>query len=153
MNPFMTIEDINDANLAAVLGLKVAAAQRAYIETNAQSLQEAMNDHDHDWRCYALCENRQPVGFMMIGAENRTDKYIWLDRFMIGQQYQGQGLGTQFLKRAIGFIEDHFEVDEIVLSLHTENTYAKFFYVQAGFTDIKRIDETNGEEIWVYRLT
>lgn len=149
----MTIEEIDDANQTAVLALKVAAAQRTYIETNAQSLQEAMNDHDHDWRCYALCENRQPVGFMMIGAENRTYKYIWLDRFMIGQQYQGRGLGTQFLKRAIRFIKDHFQVDEIVLSLHAENTHAKYFYRQAGFTDIKRIDETNGEEIWVYRLT
>lgn len=149
----MTIEEIDDSNQTAVLALKVAAAQRTYIETNAQSLREAMNDHDQGWHCYALCENRQPVGFMMIGAENRTDKYIWLDRFMIGQQYQGRGLGTQFLRLAIRFIEDHFQVDEIVLSLHAENTHAKYFYRQAGLTDIKRIDETNGEEIWVYRLT
>ncbi|WP_214891494.1 GNAT family N-acetyltransferase [Exiguobacterium sp. s142] len=109
-------------------------------------------DVKHAWACYALCRNNQPVGFMMIGAENKAERYVWLDRFMIDLDEQGKGIGSTFLQLAIEWMQDRFDVDDIVLSLHATNEPAKRFYAKGGFVDSGLIDEANGEEIWVYHV-
>ncbi|WP_029693905.1 N-acetyltransferase [Exiguobacterium sp. ZOR0005] len=148
----LTIQLIDDTNREAVIGLTVATEQSRFIETNAESLREMEVDVKYAWTCYALCLNERPVGFMMIGAENKVDRYVWLDRFMIDAHEQGQGLGSRFLQLALVWIQDRFDVDDIVLSLHPTNELAKRFYQRGGFVDSGRIDEWNGEEIWVYHV-
>lgn len=148
----LTIQIIDDTNREAVIGLTVATEQSRFIETNAESLREMEVDVKYAWTCYALFLNERPVGFMMIGAENKVDRYVWLDRFMIDVHEQGQGLGSRFLQLALVWIQDRFDVDDIVLSLHPKNELAKHFYQRGGFVDSGRIDEWNGEEIWVYHV-
>lgn len=88
----------------------------------------------------------------MIGAENKAERYVWLDRFMIDLDEQGKGIGSTFLQLAIEWMQDRFDVDDIVLSLHATNEPAKRFYAKGGFVDSGLIDEANGEEIWVYHV-
>jgi diamine N-acetyltransferase len=87
---------------------------------------------------------------MMVGAENQSERYVWLDRFMIDQYEQGKGVGTKCLRMAVEFIQTQYDVDDIILSLHQENEAAKRFYAKNGFFDSGLIDEWNGEAIWVY---
>ncbi|MCC5893430.1 GNAT family N-acetyltransferase [Exiguobacterium sp.] len=148
----LTIQPVDDTNREAVLSLTVAPEQSRFIETNAESLREMEVDIKYAWSCYALCLDERPVGFMMIGAENKVDRYVWLDRFMMDGREQGQGLGSRFLQLALVWIQERFDVDDIVLSLHSTNEPAKRFYQRGGFVDSGRIDEWNGEEIWVYHV-
>lgn len=148
----LTIQQVDNTNRDAVIGLTVAAEQSRFIETNAESLREMEVDVKYAWQCYALCLDERPVGFMMIGAENKIDRYVWLDRFMMDAREQGKGLGARFLQLALIFIQDRFDVDDIVLSLHAANEPAKRFYQRGGFVDSGRIDEWNGEAIWVYHV-
>ncbi|WP_214742321.1 GNAT family N-acetyltransferase [Exiguobacterium sp. s48] len=144
------IQQIDAFNREAVIALTVDEKQSRFIETNAESLQEMTEDTKYDWQSFAFYEVERPVGFMMVGAENQTERYVWLDRFMIDQHEQGKGVGTKCLRIAVEFIQTQYDVDDIILSLHQENEAAKRFYAKNGFVDSGLIDESNGEAIWVY---
>ncbi|MCT4786205.1 GNAT family N-acetyltransferase [Exiguobacterium aestuarii] len=145
-----TIQSIDAVNRQAVIALTVDEKQSRFIETNSESLQEMVEDTKYNWKSYAFYEDERPVGFMMIGAENQTERYVWLDRFMMDQNEQGKGVGTKCLRIAVEFIQTEYDVDDIILSLHPENEAAKRFYAKNGFVDSGLIDESNGEAIWVY---
>lgn len=148
----LTIQIVDDTNRDAVVALRVASNQTQYIETNAESLREMDIDVKYAWTCYALCRDNQPVGFMMIGAENKKERYVWLDRFMMDRNEQGKGVGSTFLQLTIEWMQERFDVDDLILSLHPTNEPAKRFYAKGGFEDSGLIDESNGEEIWVYHV-
>ncbi|NMH72464.1 GNAT family N-acetyltransferase [Bacillus sp. RO2] len=148
----LKIQTVNSSNWRQIISLQVAGNQQRFIEKNEISLLESVYDTKHDWKCYGLFENKTPVGFVMIGVENKEDRYIWLDRFMMDAKFQGRGLGTAFLLLIIEFIANQHEVDEIVLSIIKENSFAKAFYVQHGFDNTGLVDEEFDEEIFVYRL-
>ncbi|UTT43106.1 GNAT family N-acetyltransferase [Exiguobacterium aurantiacum] len=151
-NDTLMIQLVDDTNREAVIALTVASDQARFIETNAESLREMEVDIKYAWQCYALCRDDRPIGFMMIGAENKEERYVWLDRFMIDVTEQGKGIGSTCLQLAIQWIRERFDVDDLILSLHPTNEPAKRFYAKGGFVDSGLIDEANGEEIWVYHV-
>lgn len=146
----ITIQPVYAVNREAVIALTVDEKQSRFIETNAESLREMIEDTKYNWQSFAFYEGERPVGFMMVGAENQSERYMWLDRFMIDQNEQGKGIGTKCLRMAVEFIQTQYDVDDIILSLHQENEVAKRFYAKNGFVDSGLIDEWNGEAIWVY---
>ena len=146
----ITIQPVDAVNREAVIALTVDEKQSRFIETNAESLREMIEDTKYNWQSFAFYEGERAVGFMMVGAENQSERYVWLDRFMIDQNEQGKGVGTKCLRMAVEFIQTQYDVDDIILSLHQENEAAKRFYAKNGFVDSGLIDEWNGEAIWVY---
>ena len=146
----ITIQPVDAVNREAVIAMTVDEKQSRFIETNAESLREMIEDTKYNWQSFAFYEGERPVGFMMVGAENQSERYVWLDRFMIDQNEQGKGVGTKCLRMAVEFIQTLYDVDDIILSLHQENEAAKRFYAKNGFVDSGLIDESNGEAIWVY---
>ncbi|WP_233004904.1 GNAT family N-acetyltransferase [Exiguobacterium aurantiacum] len=102
----LTIQLVDETNRDALVALTVASDQARFIETNAESLREMETDVKYAWQCYALCRDDHPVGFMMIGAENKVERYIWLDRFMIDVTEQGKGIGSRFLQLALVWIQE-----------------------------------------------
>lgn len=146
----ITIQPVDAVNREAVIALTVDEKQSRFIETNAESLREMIEDTKYNWQSFAFYEGERAVGFMMVGAENQSERYVWLDRFMIDQYEQGKGVGTKCLRMAVEFIQTQYDVDDIILSLHQENEAAKRFYAKNGFVDSGLIDEWNGEAIWVY---
>lgn len=142
----ITIQPVDAVNREAVIALTVDEKQSRFIETNAESLREMIEDTKYNWQSFAFYEGERPVGFMMVGAENQSERYVWLDRFMIDQNEQGKGIGTKCLRMAVEFIQTQYDVDDIILSLHQENEAAKRFYAKNGFVDSGLIDEWN----WVY---
>ncbi|WP_251127610.1 GNAT family N-acetyltransferase [Exiguobacterium sp. s154] len=114
----ITIQPVDAVNREAVIALKVDEKQSRFIETNAESLREMIEDRKYNWQSFAFYEGERPIGFMMVGAENQSERYVWLDRFMIDQNEQGKGIGTKCLRMAVEFIQTQYDVDDIILSLH-----------------------------------
>ncbi|SER54637.1 hypothetical protein [Salipaludibacillus aurantiacus] len=79
----LSIIPVDSSNWREVAALRPDKSQEAFIESNETSLLESVFDTEHNWQCYGLFRKGTAVGFMMIGAESKTDRYIWLDRFMI----------------------------------------------------------------------
>ncbi|MBR3063206.1 MAG: GNAT family N-acetyltransferase, partial [Exiguobacterium sp.] len=128
----ITIQPVDAVNREAVIALTVDEKQSRFIETNAESLREMIEDTKYNWQSFAFYEGERAVGFMMVGAENQSERYVWLDRFMIDQYEQGKGVGTKCLRMAVEFIQTQYDVDDIILSLHQENEAAKRFYAKNG---------------------
>lgn len=63
---------------------------------------------------------------------------VWLDRFMIGENFQGNGYGKVSLQSIINKIAKEYKCSEIYLSIYENNTVAIDLYKKFGF-------EFNGE--------
>ncbi|WP_147804533.1 GNAT family N-acetyltransferase [Alkalicoccus halolimnae] len=148
----LSIRPVNAVNWRPITALTLKRNQQEFIESNAVSILESFYDTGNCWRCFGLYQRDHAVGFIMIGAENKAEKYIWLDRFMIDSHYQGKGLGGRFLSLITAYIDEHFNVGEIVLSVMKENKAAKSFYERCGFSPAGLIDPENGEEIFTLSL-
>ncbi|TVP88374.1 MAG: GNAT family N-acetyltransferase [Alkalicoccus sp.] len=149
----LAMHPVTAENWRQITALTPKENQENFIESNAVSILEAVYETEHDWHCFGLFAENEAAGFVMIGAENKEEGSVWLDRFMLDGKFQGTGLGSAFLKTAVDYIRRHYEAREIVLSVTEKNEAAKTFYEKNGFRNTGLIDPENGEEIFSLRLS
>ncbi|PTL38014.1 GNAT family N-acetyltransferase [Alkalicoccus saliphilus] len=149
----LTMHPVTAENWREITALTPKENQERFIENNAVSILESIYETEHEWRCFGLYQGKDAAGFIMIGAEDKEEGWIWLDRFMLDEKFQEKGLGSSFLKTAVEYIRRNYKVREIILSVTEENKAAKTFYEKHGFQNPGRIDPENGEEIFSLRLS
>jgi diamine N-acetyltransferase len=149
----LTMHPVTAENWRQITVLAPKEDQERFIESNAVSILESIYEPEHNWRCFGLYQGKEVAGFVMIGAENKEEGWIWLDRFMLDKDFQGKGLGNAFLKTAVDYIRRNYKVREIILSVTGENNAAKIFYKKNGFRNTGLIDPENGEEIFSLHLS
>lgn len=136
---------LTEENSKQCFALKVAGGQTQYIAFNEDSWKTA-KENEKIARPFAISCDEKIVGFTMLAFdeeyEDPNDRY-WLWRFMIGEQFQGNGYGTAALQAIIQTFRKH-GADHIRLSTKETNTAALSLYRKAGFHDT---GEMNGEEI------
>ena len=106
---------------------------------------EAAYDVSLNWQPLALYDDRQLIGFSMIGA--KQDKSMWLDRLMIDAKFQGKHYGTLFIPLLIDFMKEQYEIERIYLSVHEENEKIIPYYQRFGFINSQRHDPENSERV------
>ncbi len=141
------LETVNESNWRDVINIEVANTQRGFIESNRQSLLEAAYDTSLKWHPFVASKDQECVGFTMIGAYDATEHYIWLDRVMLSEDYQGKGLGTEMLDAVVQLIKEKWVVKEIILSVTPDNKQAIAFYANYGFEWLDKTDPANGEQL------
>lgn len=136
---------LTEDNIKQCLVLKVAGNQKQYIASNADSWKTA-RENEKVARPFAIRSGEKTVGFTMFAFdeeyENPDDRY-WLWRFMIDEDFQGNGYGTAALQVIIQYFREQ-GANHIRLSTKETNTVALSMYRKAGFCDT---GERNGEEI------
>ncbi|ANU26941.1 GNAT family N-acetyltransferase [Planococcus versutus] len=138
------IRTITDLNKKEVLNLKVATQQQGFIESVSQCLLDA--ERDTRYVPLALYEEDTVIGFSMQGE---FDGEIWLDRYLIDERFQGQGLGRYFLRALVDHLNECYPNQPIYLSVFEHNTIAIHLYQKFGFSFTEKFDE-NGEKIMIY---
>lgn len=138
------IRTITDLNKKEVLNLKVATQQQGFIESVSQCLLDA--ERDTRYVPLALYEEDTVIGFSMQGE---FDGEIWLDRYLIDERFQGQGLGRYFLRALVDHLNERYPNQPIYLSVFEHNTIAIHLYQKFGFSFTEKFDE-NGEKIMIY---
>ncbi|GCF95570.1 diamine N-acetyltransferase [Enterococcus florum] len=144
----LLIKDVDETNWRKIVALSVSKNQQDFIESNAQSLLEAAYDVSLQWRPLALYDDAQLVGFSMVGA--KRGKEMWLDRIMIGTDFQGKGYGTKFISLLMDFMKEHYGINRIYLSVHDKNKKIIPYYQRFGFIDSQRYDPANGERLMYF---
>ena len=124
---------ITKENLDDVLALRVHEEQKSFVSTNAESLAQAYVYSETAWP-FAVYDDETLVGFIMMGYYE-AKQYYTLWKFMIDQNYQGQGYGRKALELGLQFIRDRFHPDEIYTGVATGNRVAKGLYESVGFAD------------------
>ena len=129
-------------NYKSVIALQVHPHQSAWVASNMYSLAEA-----YVFSVYqplALYEGGDLVGFAMLCRHVEGDTLgeffaghfrpeYWISRFMIGQQYQGRGLGRDALNAIVARMSAAPDCHEVNLGVAADNAQAIALYRNFGF--------------------
>jgi diamine N-acetyltransferase len=142
--PEITFREVSLDNLRDVVNLKVADHQAGFVADNARSIA---------WSGYAsnlipsaiYSDDNTFVGFALYG-EWEEEPGLWgIARFMIGEQYQGKGLGKAAMRELIRIIRERDpEAHAINLSYVPNNEAARRLYASVGF---RETGEMRGHEV------
>ncbi|MDN6639568.1 MAG: GNAT family N-acetyltransferase [Tetragenococcus sp.] len=141
------LEPITQKNWRKIIQLTVAPSQAELIENNTESLLEAAYDSSYDWTPIALCVDNRIVGFAMIGAEDKQNKSILFDRFMIDKSEQKQGYGHALFQAVLTYLEDRFKLNHIYIRVHQKNEQAIPFYESFRFELTGEKDPKTGKKL------
>ena len=163
----ITLEKITYKNYIDVCWrLKVSRKQKNFVASNNNSLAEAYVALTNGGTAlpFAICNNKKPIGFLMIGYSVVEEEYegedpkfiemarksycIW--RFMIDKRYQRKGYGRKAMQLALDYIRTFpcGPAESIWLSYEPENEVAKKLYSSFGFVEFPEFyNGKEGEEI------
>lgn len=142
------LKKVTSENYKEVILVSVEENQRNFIESNKISLEESKKG-EH-WRPVAIYNDDIIIGFAMYGYFD-CEKRVWLDRFMIDKNHQGNGYGKLALKLLINHIIAEYKCDEIYLSIFKDNINAQRLYEEFHFKFNGELD-IGGEHIMVLKI-
>ena len=143
---------ITEQNKKDALALRTAPGQDGFVEPVAQCLDEAKRRRC--WQPVGICDGETLVGFAMYGFfrwEYPPRGRVWLDRLLIGAEYQGRGYGHAAVPALIDRLRREYRRRKIYLSVVEENHAAARLYKKFGFRFTGRRD-IHGEMIMVCRI-
>ncbi|MDZ5471526.1 GNAT family N-acetyltransferase [Bacillus sp. 31A1R] len=138
------IKPITQDNIRACAKLEVSEDQKQFVARNLATIAWAYVDPQ--FTPYAICDGDTVVGVAAVEYVPDNEDYDrhWVPRFMIGEQFQGNGYGKQAMLKIIEMIiNQHPNCSRVRLSVVSENQGAIDFYKRIGFveTDEKLEDE------------
>ena len=69
------------------------------------------------------------------------DKNLHIGRFLIAPHRQGQGLGSQALRKFVSLAFENEDIDTISLNVYEANQRAKHLYQKEGFEIVQMVEE------------
>ncbi len=142
--PQIVLREITMENFRECIRLSVADHQRMFVASNMYSLAEAKADGVSN--PLAVYANDQMVGFIMY-CYNPELHLGYIDRLMVGEDYQGQGYGRAAMEMIIERLQNTPGCQRIRTSFNPENKVADKLYSSLGFQKTGEIDE--GEVVTV----
>jgi len=151
----VSLREITDQNREAVVALRIAASQEAYVSNVADSLEEARETPEGSPWYRAIYADDQPVGFVMLSWNVTPDPpriigpwFLW--KLLIDERHQGRGYGRQAVKLVADIARDH-GASALLTSHVVGERSPKPFYRQIGFVPTGDQDE-NGEIVLALSL-
>ena len=132
----VSIREITADNWVEAVKLKVKKAQENFVASNAVSL--AQSKFHTFLECHGFFLDKDMIGFSATG-KNPEDGKIWIARFMIGEQFQGNGYGKKCSTEIVEFLKEKHSCEEIFLDVSPENEVAIKMYQSVGFKDTGKI--------------
>lgn len=88
---------------------------------------------------FSIFEGQEFVGLIQkIRLENSN---LHIGRFFINPQKQGQGLGSQALRKFVSLAFENGDIDSISLNVYEANQAAKHLYQKEGFEIVQMVEE------------
>ena len=143
---------VSAKNKEEILKLSLLPSQTHFIESVEDCLKEA--DALPLWKPVGIYDDETLIGFAMYGLWKTEGDHgrVWLDRFLIDQSQQKKGYGKKALIALIQHIFNHYDDEEVYLSLYEDNTVALHLYKKLGFLFNGEKDIHN-EQIMVLKKT
>ena len=126
----VTLREITEETVNAILRLSVAESQRNFVATNARSIAQA-HFSKHAW-FRAIYADETPVGFiMMYDASEEPVYFLW--RLMIDERYQSYSFGRRAVELLIDHVRTRPNATELLVSYQPGEGSPKGFYEKLGF--------------------
>lgn len=140
------LREINEANRAQCLALRVKPEQACFVAANEKSLRQAA-ELPGIARPLGIYANGIMVGFTLLAFDPEDGDWLW--RLMLDSAWQGQGLGVAAMRCIIKYFQQK-GCSRIQLHVHPDNVRAYGLYRQFGFLANGEVD--NEEEVLVLEL-
>ena len=88
---------------------------------------------------FSIFDGQEFVG--LIQKIRREDSNLHIGRFFINPQKQGQGLGSQALRKFVSLAFENGDIDSISLNVYEANQRAKHLYQKEGFEIVQMVEE------------
>ena len=87
---------------------------------------------------FSIFEGQEFVG--LIQKIRLEDRNLHIGRFFINPQKQGQGLGSQALRKFASLVFENRDIDSISLNVFETNQAAKHLYQKEGFEIVQMVE-------------
>ena len=87
---------------------------------------------------FSIFDGSEFVG--IIQKIKQEDKNLHIGRFFINPQKQGQGLGSQALRKFVSLAFENEDIDTISLNVYEVNQRAKDLYQKEGFEIVQMVE-------------
>lgn len=143
-------EAVTKENRRELEALEPYPEQSGYIEPVKDCLREA--DELTLWRPVGIYDGDVLIGFAMYGYfREPAPGQLWLDRLLIGKNYQGRGYGKCAVLALLERLRLEYRSDKVYLSVYEDNKAAVRLYLQVGFQFNGGYD-TKGERVMVCEM-
>lgn len=88
---------------------------------------------------FSIFDGQEFVG--LIQKIRLEDRNLHIGRFFINPQKQGQGLGSQALRRFVSLVFENGDIDSISLNVYEANQRAQKLYQKEGFEIVQMFEE------------
>jgi diamine N-acetyltransferase len=151
----VTIREISEGNLEAVLAVAVAPEQVRFVGTVADALRDADDIPEAKPWYRAVYAGDEPVGFVMLSWDVTPDPpriigpwFLW--KLIVDEQRQGEGFGREAV-RLVAEVASANGAEELLTSCVPGEDGPESFWRRMGFVRTGEYDE-NGEPILVLDL-
>lgn len=117
-------------NLDEIEDLRVRPDQTELVADNLYSIAQAGLDA-FGW-CRAVYLDDKPVGFFYI-REREHGKLAYICRFMVGQDWQGKGIGRRIMMQLMDVLFSSPALEIVDLAVSKNPVGAEVFYRKCGF--------------------
>ena len=87
---------------------------------------------------FSIFDGQEFVG--LIQKIRLEDRNLHIGRFFINPQKQGQGLGSQALRRFVSLVFENGDIDSISLNVYEANQRAQKLYQKEGFEIVQMVE-------------
>ena len=88
---------------------------------------------------FSIFDGQEFVG--VIQKIRLEDSNLHIGRFFINPQKQGQGLGSQALRKFVSLAFENGDIDTVSLNVYEANQRAKHLYQKEGFEIVQMVEE------------
>ena len=88
---------------------------------------------------FSIFDGQEFVG--LIQKIRLEDRNLHIGRFFINPQKQGQGLGSQALRKFVSLVFENGDIDSISLNVFEANQRAQNLYQKEGFEIVQMVEE------------
>jgi diamine N-acetyltransferase len=123
---------ITEANFDVIIRMKRPDGEH-FVASNAYSLAQAWLYRDAgDVYPFAICDDDQPVGFMMLD-EDVDERCLIIWRIMFPVEHQCKGYGTAAIREIIRLAKESGKYDFLLIDYAPDNKIAEHVYTKLGF--------------------
>ncbi|WP_426347909.1 GNAT family N-acetyltransferase [Alloiococcus sp. CFN-8] len=137
----ITLKEIDENNWLQVARLKVSEEQKGFVASPMGILARGYVYRNCRARVFAIASDKAIIGITMVRDLDEEPTCYELQQLMIDAGFQGNGYGTDALKKILNILKDERKYSSVEVCVNKNDFAALHLYKKVGFQDTGYISE------------